>query len=156
MRIVIVGTGYVGLVSGACLADFGHYVTCVDQDASRIAALNDAQVPFFEPGLERIVRTNLSQERLQFSSTLRNAVPQADAVFIAVRTPARNGDGHADISFVYQAARQIAPYLTGYTVIVTKSTVPVGIGDEVELVIREARPDAEFSVVSNPEFLREG
>jgi UDPglucose 6-dehydrogenase len=156
MRIVIVGTGYVGLVSGACLADFGHYVTCVDQDASRIDALNDAQVPFFEPGLERIVQTNLRQERLQFSSTLRDSVPHADAVFITVGTPARNGDGHADISFVYQAAREIAPHLSGYTVIVTKSTVPVGIGDEVELVIREARPDANFSVVSNPEFLREG
>ena len=156
MRIAMIGSGYVGLVSGACLADFGHVVTCVDRDASRIEALKRGQSPIFEPGLTEIVANNMRQERLFFTTDLGPAVRNADAVFIAVGTPSRRGDGHADLSYVYGAAREIAAALSGYTVIVTKSTVPVGTGDEVEAIIREARPDAEFSVVSNPEFLREG
>jgi UDPglucose 6-dehydrogenase len=156
MRIAMSGSGYVGLVSGACLADFGHVVTCVDLDASRIEALKRGQSPIFEPGLTEIVESNVRQNRLFFTTELAPAVASADAVFIAVGTPSRRGDGHADLSYVYGAAREIAAALSGYTVIVTKSTVPVGTGDEVEAIIRQARPDAEFSVVSNPEFLREG
>ena len=156
MRIAMIGSGYVGLVSGACFADFGHVVTCVDRDVSRIEALKRGQSPIFEPGLPEMVESNVCQNRLFFTTELVSAVASADAVFIAVGTPSRRGDGHADLSYVYGAAREIAAALSGYTVIVTKSTVPVGTGDEVEAIMREARPDAEFSVVSNPEFLREG
>src|SRR5215469_6896003 len=156
MRIAMIGTGYVGLVSGACFADFGHDVTCVDKDADKIASLARGEVPIFEPGLPEMVKSNLRQGRLVFSTELAPAVRAADAVFIAVGTPSRRGDGHADLSYVYAAAREIAAALDGFTVVITKSTVPVGTGDEVERIIRECRPDADFAVVSNPEFLREG
>ncbi len=156
MRIAMIGSGYVGLVSGACFADFGHTVVCVDKAADKIAALKDGRMPIYEPGLEALVAENVRQGRLSFETELRQAVAEADAVFIAVGTPSRRGDGFADLSYVYAAAREIAASLSGYTVIVTKSTVPVGTGDEVERIIREARPDAEIGVVSNPEFLREG
>src|ERR1051325_7460580 len=156
MYVAMIGTGYVGLVSGACFADFGHHVTCVDHVADKIASLARGAVPIFEPGLAELVKTNLHQGRLVFSTDLPPAVRKADAVFIAVGTPSRRGDGHADLSFVYAAAREIAAALDGFTTVVTKSTVPVGTGDEVERIIREARPDADFAVVSNPEFLREG
>ncbi len=155
-RIVMVGSGYVGLVSGACLADFGHDVICVDKDARKIAALEKGIMPIFEPGLAELVAKNVSQARLSFTTELAGSVAQANAIFIAVGTPSRRGDGHADLSYVHEAARDIAASITGYVVVVTKSTVPVGTGDEVERIIREARPEAEFSVVSNPEFLREG
>jgi UDPglucose 6-dehydrogenase len=156
MRIAMIGSGYVGLVSGACLADFGHTVICVDKDAGRIDMLLRGEIPIFEPGLDDLVATNVRQKRLSFTMDLARAVAGADAVFIAVGTPSRRGDGHADLSYVYGAAAEIAKALTGYCVIVTKSTVPVGTGDEVERIIAEARPDLEFAVVSNPEFLREG
>src|SRR5215468_7447668 len=156
MRVAMVGTGYVGLVSGACIADFGHQVTCVDKDGTKISALNAGEIPIYEPGLAELVRTNGEQGRLVFSTALPEAVAEADAVFIAVGTPSRRGDGHADLSYVYDAAREIAAALAGFTVVVTKSTVPVGTGDEVERIIRELRPDADVAVVSNPEFLREG
>jgi UDPglucose 6-dehydrogenase len=156
MHVAMIGTGYVGLVSGACFADFGHHVTCVDKDADKIASLARGEVPIFEPGLAELVKTNLRQGRLVFSTELAAAVQSADAVFIAVGTPSRRGDGHADLSFVYAAAREIAAALDGFTVVITKSTVPVGTGDEVERVIRQARPDADVAVVANPEFLREG
>jgi UDPglucose 6-dehydrogenase len=152
----MVGAGYVGLVSGACIADFGHDVICVDKDASKIAALQTGNVPIYEPGLHDLVLNNLKAGRLSFTAQLADAVRAADAVFIAVGTPSRRGDGHADLSYVYDAAREIAAALDGYTVIVTKSTVPVGTGDEVERIIHETRPDADVAVVSNPEFLREG
>ncbi len=155
MRLAIIGTGYVGLVSGACLADFGHAVTCIDKDADKIAALGRGVLPIHEPGLSELVTENVAEGRLGFS-TGHAAVGTADAVFIAVGTPSRRGDGHADVSYVHAAAREIAADLAGFTVVVTKSTVPVGTGDEVERIIREARPDADFAVVSNPEFLREG
>ncbi|MEL6373406.1 MAG: UDP-glucose/GDP-mannose dehydrogenase family protein [Pseudomonadota bacterium] len=156
MKIVMVGAGYVGLVSGACFADFGHHVTCVDKDERKVSALRQGDVVIYEPGLDQIVETNAQAQRLAFTGDLKAAVADADAVFIAVGTPSRRGDGHADLSFVYQAAEEIAAALTGFTVVVTKSTVPVGTGDRVEKIIREARPDADFEVVSNPEFLREG
>ncbi len=156
MRVAMIGTGYVGLVSGACFADFGHEVTCVDKNENKIARLNKGEIPIYEPGLDDLVESNVAQGRLHFATELSGAVRGADAVFIAVGTPSRRGDGHADLSYVYAAAEEIAKALDGYTVIVTKSTVPVGSGDEVEAVIRKARPDAEFAVVSNPEFLREG
>ena len=156
MRIAIVGTGYVGLVSGACFADFGHEVSCVDKDKAKIAALNAGQVPIYEPGLPEMVAANVSAGRLKFTDALAGAVTAADAVFIAVGTPSRRGDGHADLSYVFDAAREIAGLLSGFTVVITKSTVPVGTGDEVERIIRETRPDADCAVVSNPEFLREG
>ncbi len=156
MRVAMIGTGYVGLVSGACFADFGHDVTCVDKDNAKIAALTRGEVPIYEPGLTDLVAANTRAGRLKFTNDLPSAVKAADAVFIAVGTPSRRGDGHADLSFVYDAAREIAAALGGFTVVITKSTVPVGTGDEVERVIREARSDAEFAVVSNPEFLREG
>ncbi len=155
-RLVMVGAGYVGLVSGACMSDFGHSVVCVDKDSAKIALLEMGEMPIYEPGLADLVVKNVKAGRLSFSLDLASAVAQADAVFIAVGTPSRRGDGHADLSYVYAAARDIAASLTGYCVIVTKSTVPVGTGDEVERIIREARPDLEFAVVSNPEFLREG
>jgi UDPglucose 6-dehydrogenase len=156
MRIAMIGSGYVGLVSGACLADFGHNVVCVDKDAERISALNRGDVPIFEPGLHDLIVSNTRQGRLAFASELAPAVAAAEAIFIAVGTPSRRGDGHADLSYVYTAAREIAAALDGFTVIITKSTVPVGTGDEVDRIIRETRPDADFAVVSNPEFLREG
>ena len=156
MRVAMIGTGYVGLVSGACFADFGHDVTCVDKDAGKIAALTRGEVPIYEPGLNDLVAANTRAGRLKFTTDLPAAVKAADAVFIAVGTPSRRGDGHADLSFVYDAAREIAAALDGFTVVITKSTVPVGTGDEVERIIRETRADAEFAVVSNPEFLREG
>jgi UDPglucose 6-dehydrogenase len=156
MRIAMIGSGYVGLVSGACLADFGHDVICVDKDAERIAKLKRGEIPIFEPGLEDLVATNVRQKRLAFTLDLKEAVRGADAVFIAVGTPSRRGDGHADLSYVYGAAEEIAKAMTGYCVVVTKSTVPVGTGDEVERIIQKTRPDLEFAVVSNPEFLREG
>jgi UDPglucose 6-dehydrogenase len=152
----MIGSGYVGLVSGACLADFGHVVTCVDLDPNRIAMLERGDIPIFEPGLEDIVASNVRQKRLFFTTELPRAVAGADAIFIAVGTPSRRGDGHADLSYVYAAAAEIAKAMTGYAVIVTKSTVPVGTGDEVERIIRDLRPDLQFDVVSNPEFLREG
>ncbi len=156
MRVAVIGTGYVGLVSGACFADFGHDVTCVDKDASKIARLKDGHMPIFEPGLEDLVEQNVREERLHFTTDPTEALKSADAVFIAVGTPSRRGDGHADLSYVFAAAEEIADRMQGYTVVVTKSTVPVGTGDEVEARIRKRRPDAEFAVVSNPEFLREG
>jgi UDPglucose 6-dehydrogenase len=156
MRVAIIGTGYVGLVSGACFADFGHQVSCVDKDADKIAALERDIMPIYEPGLEELVRKNRRENRLRFATEIAAAVAGADAVFIAVGTPSRRGDGHADLGHVHAAAREIARELDGFTIIVTKSTVPVGTGDEVERIVRQARPDAEFAVVSNPEFLREG
>jgi UDPglucose 6-dehydrogenase len=156
MRVAMIGTGYVGLVSGACFADFGHHVTCVDKDAGKIAALHRGEMPIYEPGLDDLVAANVKAGRLSFATDLKGPVAAADAVFIAVGTPSRRGDGHADLSYVYAAAKEIAAALDGFTVVVTKSTVPVGTGDEVERLIREARPNAEVAVVSNPEFLREG
>ncbi|WP_288429762.1 UDP-glucose/GDP-mannose dehydrogenase family protein [uncultured Agrobacterium sp.] len=156
MRIVMIGSGYVGLVSGACFADFGHDVICVDKMPEKIEALKNGQIPIFEPGLDAIVASNAKAGRLSFTTELKSAVADADVVFIAVGTPSRRGDGHADLGYVYAAAREIAAAITGFTVIVTKSTVPVGTGDEVERIIREENPSADFAVVSNPEFLREG
>ena len=156
MRIAMIGTGYVGLVSGACFSEFGIDVICVDLDSDKIAGLESGQVPIFEPGLETLVANNVEKSRLSFTTHLNEAVASSDAVFIAVGTPSRRGDGHADLSYVHAAAAQIAEALDGYTVIVTKSTVPVGTGNEVERIVREIRPDADFDVVSNPEFLREG
>ena len=156
MRVAMIGTGYVGLVSGACFSEFGHDVVCVDKDADKIAGLHDGKMPIYEPGLEDLVEGNVKAGRLTFTGDLDVAVKGADAVFIAVGTPSRRGDGHADLSYVYAAAEEIAHAMDGYTVIVTKSTVPVGTGREVERIVSEARPDAEFDVVSNPEFLREG
>src|SRR5262245_34463881 len=155
MRIVMIGSGYVGLVSGACFADFGHRVTCVDKDADKIAALMRGEIPIYEPGLADLVAANMRQGRLAFATEL-DAVRDAEAVFIAVGTPSRRGDGHADLSFVYAAARELAPLLPGGSVVVTKSTVPVGTGDEVERILMELRPEVRIPVVSNPEFLREG
>lgn len=156
MRVAIVGTGYVGLVSGACFAHFGHDVICIDKDESKIKRLEAGEIPIFEPGLDALVAENVAAGRLAFTTDLKAATPDADAVFIAVGTPSRRGDGFADLTYVYAAAEEIAAHMKGYTVVVTKSTVPVGTGAEVETIIRRARPDAEFSVVSNPEFLREG
>ena len=156
MRIVMVGSGYVGLVSGACFAQFGHDVICVDKDPEKISRLCQGKIPIYEPGLDRMLADNVRAGRLSFGTDLGDAVAAADAVFIAVGTPARRGDGHADLTYVYAAAAEIASALRGYTVVVTKSTVPVGTGREVARIIRETRPSAEFDVVSNPEFLREG
>src|SRR5262244_993164 len=156
MRIAMIGTGYVGLVSGACIADFGHEVTCVDKDDTKISTLNSGETPIYEPGLKDIVQSNVRQGRLQFTTALSEALKGANAAFIAVGTPSRRGDGHADLSYVYEATREIAAALDGFTVIITKSTVPVGTADEIERIIFEERPDADFAVVSNPEFLREG
>ena len=156
MKISVIGSGYVGLVSGACFADFGHVVTCVDKDAAKIEALRRGEIPIYEPGLEDLVARNTRQQRLFFSTDLSSAVADSDAVFIAVGTPSRRGDGYADLSYVYAVAREVAAAIEGFTVVVTKSTVPVGTGDEVERIIAKARPDADFAVVSNPEFLREG
>jgi UDPglucose 6-dehydrogenase len=156
MRIAMIGSGYVGLVSGACLADFGHHVVCVDKDPEKIASLNHGKSPIFEPGLNDLIANNKREGRLSFTTDLAPSVARAQAVFIAVGTPSRRGDGHADLSYVHAAAREIAAALDGFTVIITKSTVPVGTGDEVARIIHETRPDADIAVVSNPEFLREG
>ncbi|WP_336489412.1 UDP-glucose dehydrogenase family protein [Methylobacterium nigriterrae] len=156
MKIAMIGSGYVGLVSGACFADFGHHVICIDKDAAKIEALKAGIMPIYEPGLDALVNENARQGRLRFSTDIRPAVAEAEAVFIAVGTPSRRGDGFADLSFVFAAAREIAEALEGFTVVVTKSTVPVGTGDEVNRIIRDVRPSADVSVASNPEFLREG
>ncbi|MFD1331173.1 UDP-glucose dehydrogenase family protein [Methylopila musalis] len=156
MRVTMIGSGYVGLVSGACFADFGHEVICVDTDAAKIEGLKNGVMPIYEPGLDDLVARNVEAGRLTFTTDLGPAVKGAAAVFIAVGTPSRRGDGHADLTYVYEAARQIANAVDGYTVIVDKSTVPVGTGDEVARIIKETRPDADVSVASNPEFLREG
>jgi UDPglucose 6-dehydrogenase len=155
MRVTMIGAGYVGLVSGACFADFGHQVVCIDKDAGKVAALNRGEIPIFEPGLDDLVEANMQQGRLQFSTETAQ-VKDADAVFIAVGTPSRRGDGHADLSYVYEAVRELAPLISSTAVVVTKSTVPVGTGDEIERILRELRRDVEIQVVSNPEFLREG
>jgi UDPglucose 6-dehydrogenase len=156
MRIGMVGVGYVGLVSGACFSEFGVDVVCIDKDAAKIDRLRDGEMPIFEPGLDNLVAKNVAAGRLSFTTDLDQAVAGADAVFIAVGTPSRRGDGHADLSYVYQAAEEIAGAMDHYTVVVTKSTVPVGTGREVSRIIARTRPDAEFDVASNPEFLREG
>src|ERR1700760_607685 len=156
MRIAMIGTGYVGLVSGACFSDFGHQVTCVDKDRAKIDALLRGEIPIFEPGLDALVASNVKAGRLDSPPDLAKPVAEADAVFIAVGTPSRRGDGHADLSYVYAAAREIAAALSGFTVVITKSTVPVGTGDEVERITRETNPSADVVVASNPEFLREG
>lgn len=156
MQIAVIGSGYVGLVSGACFADFGHVVTCVDLDERKIAALAAGKIPIFEPGLDDLVASNVRAGRLGFTTEMAPAVAEADVVFVAVGTPTRRGDGHADLSYVHDAARSIAAALQGFTVIATKSTVPVGTGDEVERIIAETNPGANFCVASNPEFLREG
>jgi UDPglucose 6-dehydrogenase len=156
MRIAVIGTGYVGLVSGACFSEFGLDVVCVDKDAAKIAGLKAGKMPIYEPGLEALVENNVRAGRLSFSTDLKASVKSADAVFIAVGTPSRRGDGHADLTYVHDAAREIAEAMDHYTVVVTKSTVPVGTGREVARIIREARPTADFDVASNPEFLREG
>ncbi|MBI0535369.1 UDP-glucose/GDP-mannose dehydrogenase family protein [Roseomonas sp. KE2513] len=156
MKIAIVGAGYVGLVTGACLADFGHNVRCVDMDPAKIAALQASRIPIFEPGLEELVARNMAEGRLAFDTSMAWAIAGAEVVFIAVGTPSRRGDGHADLSYVYRAAQDVASELTGYAVIVLKSTVPVGTGDQVERIIQDQRTGMPFAVVSNPEFLREG
>ncbi len=156
MRVAMIGTGYVGLVSGACFSNFGHHVVCVDKDANKIARLNKGEIPIFEPGLDALVADNVKAGRLAFTTDLKAAVPDAEAVFIAVGTPSRRGDGFADLTYVYEAAAEIADALKNYAVIVTKSTVPVGTTSKVEEIIRKRRPTAEFDVASNPEFLREG
>src|SRR5205814_10078626 len=156
MRIAMIGTGYVGLVSGACFADFGHQVTCVDKDGDKIANLRRGEIPIFEPGLDALVASNVKAGRLDFTTDLKGPVAEADAVFIPVGTPSRRGDGHADLTYVYAAAAELANAIRRYTVVVTRSTVPVGTGREVARIIRETQPLAEFDVASNPEFLREG
>ena len=155
MRVAMIGAGYVGLVSGVCFADFGHQVTCIDKDAARIAALKRGEIPIFEPGLAELVESNVRQGRLEFAAET-SRIGEAEAIFIAVGTPSRRGDGHADLSFVYQAVREIAPLIKSTAAVITKSTVPVGTGDEIENILREKRPDADIQVASNPEFLREG
>ncbi|MEM9899007.1 MAG: UDP-glucose/GDP-mannose dehydrogenase family protein, partial [Pseudomonadota bacterium] len=156
MFVTMIGTGYVGLVSGACFADFGHTVVCVDKDPGKIDRLNNGIMPIFEPGLDRLVEENVKSGRLSFTTDPADAVRQSDAVFIAVGTPSRRGDGHADLSFVYAAADEIADHIDGYSVVVTKSTVPVGTGDEVEKILSKKLSRDAFAVASNPEFLREG
>ena len=156
MKLAVIGTGYVGLVSGACFSEFGFDVTCIDKDAGKIDSIRSGVMPIYEPGLEDLVARNVAAGRLHFTTELGPAVADADAVFIAVGTPTRRGDGHADLTYVFDAARELSGYLSGYTLVVTKSTVPVGTGREVESVIRSASPDADFDVASNPEFLREG
>jgi UDPglucose 6-dehydrogenase len=156
MRIAMIGTGYVGLVSGACLSEFGHDVVCIDKDAAKVAALRAGAIPIFEPGLDEVVATNVAAGRLSFESDMAKAVAGAEAVFIAVGTPSRRGDGHADLTYVFAAAEELAAHLSGYTVVITKSTVPVGTSHKVKDIIARARPDVAFDVCSNPEFLREG
>jgi UDPglucose 6-dehydrogenase len=152
----MIGTGYVGLVSGACFSDFGHEVTCIDKDAGKIARLRNGEIPIFEPGLEALVASNVAAGRLSFTTESAAAIGAAEAVFLAVGTPSRRGDGFADLSFVYEATREIATQMRDFTVVVIKSTVPVGTNDEVDAIIRKLRPDGHFAVVSNPEFMREG
>jgi UDPglucose 6-dehydrogenase len=156
MQVAMIGTGYVGLVSGACMADFGHHVVCVDKDAEKIEKLKRGEIPIYEPGLHDLVGANVRQGRLKFTTNLGETVRTAEAVFIAVGTPSRRGDGHADLAYVQEAAREIAAALEGFTVVIVKSTVPVGTGDEVERIIAEAAPKKDAAVASNPEFLREG
>src|SRR5690349_7847950 len=156
MRVAMIGTGYVGLVSGACFADFGHIVTCIDKDAAKIEQLRSGGIPIYEPGLDVLVAQNVKAGRLFFATDAAEAVRSADAVFIGVGTPSRRGDGYADLSYVYAAAEEVAGLVDGFTVVVTKSTVPVGTGDEIEAIFKRVRPDADVAVVSNPEFLREG
>ncbi|ACG79370.1 UDP-glucose 6-dehydrogenase [Phenylobacterium zucineum HLK1] len=156
MKVAMIGTGYVGLVSGACFADFGHTVTCIDKDAGKIDRLKSGGIPIYEPGLDVLVAQNVKAGRLFFTTEAKDAVREADAVFIAVGTPSRRGDGHADLSYVYAAAEEVAGLVDGFTLVVTKSTVPVGTGDEIEAIFQRVRPDADVAVVSNPEFLREG
>ncbi|MBL8555297.1 MAG: UDP-glucose/GDP-mannose dehydrogenase family protein [Phenylobacterium sp.] len=156
MRVAMIGTGYVGLVSGACFADFGHTVTCIDKDAAKIEQLEAGGIPIYEPGLDQLVASNVKAGRLFFDTDATRAIREADAVFIGVGTPSRRGDGYADLSYVYAAAEEIAALVDGFTVVVTKSTVPVGTGDEIEKIFKRVRPDADVAVVSNPEFLREG
>src|SRR5690606_25396932 len=156
MKVAVIGTGYVGLVSGACFSEFGHHVICVDRDAAKIARLQKGDIPIYEPGLDDLVARNTAAGRLAFTTDIAEAVPEADAVFIAVGTPRRRGDGHAALTYVYAAAEGIGDNLAGYTVIVTKSTVPVGTTSEIERRLREKHGDKEFDVASNPEFLREG
>ncbi|MCR5878670.1 UDP-glucose/GDP-mannose dehydrogenase family protein [Phenylobacterium sp. J367] len=156
MHVAMIGTGYVGLVSGACFADFGHVVTCIDKDAGKIERLQQGGIPIYEPGLDALVASNVKAGRLSFTTDAAEAVRKADAVFIAVGTPSRRGDGHADLSYVHSAAEEVAGLVDGFTVVVTKSTVPVGTGDEIEAIFKRVRPDADVAVVSNPEFLREG
>src|SRR3954470_20213558 len=156
MHVAMIGTGYVGLVSGACFADFGHTVTCIDKDASKIERLRSGGIPIYEPGLDLLVAANVRAGRLFFDTDAAQAVREADAVFIGVGTPSRRGDGYADLSYVYAAAEEIAGYVDGFTVVVTKSTVPVGTGDEIESIFKRVNPKADVAVVSNPEFLREG
>jgi UDPglucose 6-dehydrogenase len=156
MHVAMIGTGYVGLVSGACFADFGHTVTCIDKDAGKIGQLLSGGIPIYEPGLDALVARNVEAGRLSFTTDATEAVRAADAVFIAVGTPSRRGDGHADLTYVYAAAEEVAGLVEGFTVIVTKSTVPVGTGDEIDTIMRRARPNIDIAVVSNPEFLREG
>jgi len=156
MRIAMIGAGYVGLVSGACFADFGHHVVCVDKDTTKFRALQRGEIPIYEPSLDDLVRSNVKETRLSFTTELPEAVRSADAVFLAVGTPSRRDDGHADLSYIYDAAREIAVALDGFTVVIAKSTVPVGTCDDIERIIWEQRPDADVAVVSNPEFLREG
>ena len=156
MRIAMIGTGYVGLVSGACLSEFGHEVICVDKDPAKIATLTQGGIPIYEPGLDEIVAANVKSGRLSFTTDLKEAVSNSEVIFIGVGTPSRRGDGHADLTYVYAAAEEIAKALTGYTVIVTKSTVPVGTSRAIEKIIKATRPSAQFDMASNPEFLREG
>lgn len=156
MKIAIVGSGYVGLVTGVCLADFGHEVICIDKDEGKIEALERGEIPIYEPGLSDLVKSNVAAGRLSFTTNLASAVPSAEVVFVAVGTPSRRGDGHADLTYVYAVAREVAASVSGFTVVVTKSTVPVGTGDEVAHIIASANPGADVAVVSNPEFLREG
>ena len=156
MNVVMIGSGYVGLVSGACFAEFGARVTCIDVDTGKIDALQEGRIPIYEPGLDELVAHNVASGRLTFSTEHKVVLPEADLVFVAVGTPSRRGDGHADLSYVYAAARDIAPHLRGYTVIVDKSTVPVGTARQVARLVRDANPNADFDVASNPEFLREG
>jgi UDPglucose 6-dehydrogenase len=156
MRIAMIGTGYVGLVSGACFSDFGHTVTCVDKDAAKITRLRNGELPIFEPGLDALIASNVEAGRLSFTTDSAAAIRSAEAVFLAVGTPSRRGDGFADLSFVYDATREIASEMQDFTIVVIKSTVPVGTNDEVDAIIRKLRPDGDFAVVSNPEFLREG
>ena len=156
MKITILGSGYVGLVSGTCFSEFGFEVCCVDKDSNKINNLKNNIIPIYEPGLENLVKKNSAANRLSFSNNINKNIKEADVVFVAVGTPARRGDGHADLSYVYEAAEQIAKNLSGYTLVVTKSTVPVGTGDEVKNIIKQTNPEANFDIVSNPEFLREG
>ncbi len=156
MKIAVIGAGYVGLVSGVCFSDFGHEVICVDKNPSKVALLEQGKIPIYEPGLEVLMAKNVAAGRLTFTIDLAEAVNGADAVFIAVGTPARRGDGHADLAFVFAAAEDIAAVLTDYAIVVTKSTVPVGTNRKIQEIIHNLRPDLEFDVSSNPEFLREG